>query len=330
MTDVFFSKEQPKTPPRAVLPPPHVGMGDTQNLANSNNVASESVAHEFSFCTQVKQNEGRLATNHHQPSHGSPHEPRSNGSPGNHSAHLSSSNADSSYSKRDSSVSQNDVYALVPHEPSGGLSSVLEALKKARVSLEQKITQAPSIESASVSQAAKPLVPALNTGDVMEIPIGCAGLFRLPTDFSVAAGKQGNFLGSGSSDANYFSNKGVALTAGDQIVTSPYLETRSGFSTSDRYLASRYAETLSRVSTEKPQFDSHLDNTLSSSGRYPNPAYPRHPSYPSYRSYTSYPELLPWMHSDEGFSRTSPSRGGGAPPAEKLFYDDRMRPNMYR
>ncbi|GMY23135.1 hypothetical protein FCV25MIE_18376 [Fagus crenata] len=51
--------------------------------------------------------------------------------------------------------------------------------------------------------------------DRMEIPVGCAGLFRLPIDFPMEANMQANFLGSGLSTASYYRNKGVAVTAVD-------------------------------------------------------------------------------------------------------------------
>lgn len=322
---VNFSKELPKTKPNGVRPPLH--MGGTQNQNTSSSFAFEPVAQEFALPrTKWNQNQESVESYRHQPSFGS----HSQGSPGNQLAHSSSSDVGSSFQKGETSVSRNDLYALVPHEPSGGLGSVLEALKQARVKLEQKINRVPLIEGASVGKAVVPSVPTTNTGNLMEIPVGCAGLFRLPTDFLLEDGTQVGFLGSGSGTTNYSPNKGIAVTAGDRLGTSPYLETRSGISTPDRYLPSRYTKTLSTVYTEKPQFDSYLDTINSSSSRYTNTTYPTYPTHAAYPSYRSYPELLPQMPSNEGFPQSFSSRAVGVPPANNYFYDDHIRPNMYR
>ncbi|GMY23128.1 hypothetical protein FCV25MIE_18390 [Fagus crenata] len=170
----------------------------------------------------------------------------------------------------------------------------------------------------------EPSVLATNPVDWMEIPVGCAGLFRLPTDFPMEANMQANFLGSGLSTASYYRNKGVAVTAGDRFLTSPFMETRFDISTFDPYFTSRYWETLSRLSTEKPRLDLYTDTVLSSSGRYTNPTHLFYPSYPTY------PGLMPRMPPNEGFSRTFPNRTVGVPPADNLYYDGQTRPNMYR
>ncbi|KAF5470080.1 hypothetical protein F2P56_010624 [Juglans regia] len=320
VTEVCFSKELSNTQPNGVLPPSCVDIGGTPAQNSSSSFASESEAQEFAFPMAMgTQNQERLET--YKPSHSSHHVPLSNGSPGSHLAHLSSSD-----SKGDASVSRNDLYAMVPHEPSEGLGSVLEALKQARASLQQKITRVPSVESTSVRKAVGLSVRATSTGDWMENPVGCAGLFRVPTDFSLETSRQVNFLGSGSSTANYYPDKGAAVTAGGRFIPRLYLENGSGFSTSDRYLTSQYAENLSTVSTERPQFDPNLDRIQSSSSRYSNVSHPTHPSYPTYRS----SELQPWMPSNEGFPQTFPSRAAGIPPTDKLFHDDHIRPNMHR
>jgi hypothetical protein len=312
--------ELPKTKPNGVLPPSH--MGGTQNQNTSSSFASEPVAPEFAeHMTKWKQNQESVESYRHQPSLSSQHELHSP---------APSSDVGSCFLKGDTSVSRNDLYALVPHEPSHGLGSVLEALKQARVSLKQKMNQVPLIEGASVGKAVEPSVPATNTGNLMEIPVGCAGLFRLPTDFLLEAGTQADFLGSGSGTTNYYPNQGVAVTAGDRLGNGPYLETRSGISTSDQYLPSRYSKTLSRVYTEKPQFDAYWDTIKSSSSRYTNPTYPTYPAHAAYPSYRSYPEFQPQMPSNEGFPQSFSSRAVGVPPADNYFYDDRIRPNMYR
>ena len=295
-----------------------------------------SVKHQPSFSSHHELHSGKhqpsFSSHHephsvkHQPSFSSHHEPHLWGSPGNQLAHSSSFNVGSSFQKGDTSASRKDLYSLVPHEPSGGLGSVLEALKQARVSLEQKMNRVPLIEGASVGKAVEPSVPATNTGNLMEIPVGCAGLFRLPTDYLIEASTQAEFLGSGSGATNY------AVTAGDRIGTSPYFETRSSISTYDQYLPSQYATTLSRVYTERPRFDSYSDTIKSSSSRYTNPTYPTYPANAAYPSYQSYPELLPHMPSNEGYPRGFSSRAVGVPPspADNYFYDDHIRPNMYR
>ncbi|XP_030965200.1 uncharacterized protein LOC115986388 isoform X2 [Quercus lobata] len=316
--DVCFPKELSKAQPNGVLQPSSVNMGGTQHQNNMNSFASESSTQEFAFpMAKEKQNEERQETYHYKYSHNLHNEPHSHGSPGNQSVHSTSSVAGSSFQKGNTSGSRNDHYALVPHQPSDHLSSVLDSLKQARVSLQNKFNQVPLIEGRSV---AKPSVPAMNPGDRMEIPVGCAGLFRLPTDYSVEANMQGNFLDSGLSTTNYYRNKGVAITAGDRFVTGPYLETRSDISTSDPYFTSR---TLSRYSSERPRFDPYRDTVLSSSTRYTNSTQPSYPSYPTYTG------TMPRMPPSEGFSRTFSSRTVGVPPADNMFYDGHGRSNMY-
>ncbi|GMY23133.1 hypothetical protein FCV25MIE_18374 [Fagus crenata] len=323
--DVFFSKELSKTQSNGVLQPTSADMGGIKHQNSRSSCASESAAQEFAFpMANGKQNEESLETYIHKFSHSLHHEPHSHGSPGNQSAHPSSSDAGSSFQKGNASGNRYDLYALVPHEPSDSLGGVLEALKQARVSLQNKFNQVPLIEGRSVGKAIEPSVPTTNPVDRMEIPVGCAGLFRLPTDFPVEANMQANSLGSGLSNASYYRNKGVAVIAGDRFLTSPFLETRSDISTFDPYFTSRYGETLSRLSTEKPRFDPYTDTVLSSSGRYTNPTHLSYPSYPTY------PGLMPRMPPNEGFSRTFPNRTIGVPPTDNLYYDGQTRPNMYR
>ncbi|KAF3971752.1 hypothetical protein ACB098_11G104000 [Castanea mollissima] len=340
--DVRFPKELSEAQPNGVLQPSSVNVGGIQHQNNVNSFASESSTQEFAFpMAKEMQNEERQETYHYKYLHNLHNEPHSHGSPRNQSVHSSSSVAGSSFQKGNTSGSQNDHFALVPHQPSDRLSSVLDSLKQARVSLQNKFNQVPLIEGRSV---AKPSVPAMNPGDRMEIPVGCAGLFRLPTDYSVEANMQGNFLDSGLSTTNYYRNKGVAITAGDRFVASPYLETRSDISTSDPYFTS---QTLSRYSSEKPRFDPFMDTVLSSSTRYTNSTQPSpstrftnstqpssstrytNSTQPSYPSYPTYPGTMPRMPPSEGFSRTFSTRTVGVPPADNMFYDGHGRSNMY-
>lgn len=329
-TNVLLSKEPSKSQPNGVLPPSQTG--SLQNESASSGIASEPIAQEFAFpTTRCNQNQGSIESYRHEPPSSSNHETLPHGSHEKQYAYSPSSDGGSSFRSRDIPRSQNNPYALVPHEPAKGLGSVLEALKQAKVSLEHKINRAPSMEVVSVSKGVEPSVRA--TKNLMEIPVGCAGLFRLPTDFLSESATQTNFPGSRSSTSNYYPNRGALVSAGDRSVISPSLEVRPGFSTPDHYLTSGYANTLSRVYTGQPQFSPYLDGIMPSSSQSTQPAYTTYPSSlsrPSYPSVPAYPELRPQMPSNERFQRTFPSRAGGVPPADGLFHADHSRPNTYR
>ncbi|XP_050210335.1 uncharacterized protein LOC126660727 [Mercurialis annua] len=239
---------------------------------------------------------------------------------GNQAADLPS-NADSSSNKgKTASGSDNELYALVPHTASDGLGSVLEALKEARQSLQQKIKRLPPVAE-SVRKSVEPCFPVSIPGDKVQVPIGCVGLFRLPTDFSVEGNTRSDLLSSSArfSLGNHYSNSLVPVTANNHFVSSPYSESRPHLSTESQLVASQYVGGGSRISSPKPYFDPYLDTGLPSSSRY---------SYPNFPINTSYPDLMPRMPSREAFLTSNLGRTVGS--STSAFIDDNNRPNIYR
>ncbi|CAL9005665.1 unnamed protein product [Prunus brigantina] len=241
--DVCLPKETFKIQQNGFLPASHVDMGGLQDQLNKSTVAPSQVE-EFAFPTENgKQNHESLENYAHHPSHGSHPNPLVHGSAHNRSSDASSSGAGSGIHKGNASGSRSDLYALVPHNSQDSLGGVLDALKQAKLSLQQNMTRLPLVDGTSVHKSIEPSIPAaMKTGDRVEIPVGCAGLFRLPTDFAVEeAATQSNFLGS-SWSGRY---------SPETLVTSSFVETRPTFSmnSADRYVPSPYIETRQTFST---------------------------------------------------------------------------------
>ncbi|KAK8483636.1 hypothetical protein V6N13_062628 [Hibiscus sabdariffa] len=342
---ICFSTELPKTQPHDPVPPSHGDMDQLQDHNYSSSLSPVSL-NPTSPGPMAKENHQESPQSNHSPLHSS----HAHGSTGNQTMPLLSSDMSGS-STMEPLGNKNEIYALVPHETSGRFTNVLDALKQARISLQQKINISPEIEGASGGKAIEPSVYGRKVGERVEIPVGCSGLFRVPTDFSAEASKV-NFPGSGLrfSLANYYPDAGVAPTSsnhllpttynnthsssssnylpvtGDPFYTSPYMDVRSSFSTlptasgyinDDQILTRRYAETRSR-STQNPHFDPYLE---------PGPPSSALQSYPTF---PSYPDLVPQIQSREGFPVFGTTRSIGVRPDQFSFYDNYFRPNTHR
>uniref|UniRef100_A0A5B6ZW38 Uncharacterized protein n=1 Tax=Davidia involucrata TaxID=16924 RepID=A0A5B6ZW38_DAVIN len=319
-------------------PPPHVDMGSSQDNKCSSMLASESAASEFAFpIAKGKQIQEWSESCSHPPSNSSHHHLRSQGSLGNQSADITSlSHTGSSFCN---SEGRQHELALMPHDTSDKLGSVLDALQQAKLSLSHKLNRLPSIEGGPAGKAIEPSVLAMKAGDRVEIPVGCAGLFRVPTDFHFEAPTRANFLGSGSqlSLTNYYPDTSIAVTAGDSFITIPFMESKPSVPTDDRFLTiptRTYMESRSRVSIHEPSFEPRLDPSVPSSSRhgYPDPSSDtsllssRRYAYPTY---PLYPDLMPRMPSSGGLSRPFSRGESGIPTANNFsFYDNTINPNM--
>ena len=260
---------------------------------------------------------------------------------GRHSEHVAANSTHvrlPSYaeSKGESSGSEDKHHALVPHETSNKLGGVLEALQQARLSLQHKLNRLPLIEGGSVGKAIEPSFPSTRSWDRVEIPVGCTGLFRVPTDFQPGTATEANYLSSNSRSGlkNYHPDTGFVADSGDGFRASPYLET--GIPSDGRFLTSSYRDTGSRIPSPRLPFDYYLDAGLSASTRYTYPAYSSHPDLQSRMPFNEgFPRSLSsreaGMPSNEGFPRPPQNREIGMPPTNHFsFYDDHIRPNMYR
>ncbi|XP_022742133.1 uncharacterized protein LOC111293606 isoform X2 [Durio zibethinus] len=356
---ICFSRELPQSHSNDLVPPSLGDMDQLQDQRCSSSLSPESLnpkslgqkyiipmANENHCQESLRSNHSPLDVSH-QFAH-------ADGSLGNPEVQPFSSDMGSS-SNRDPPENKNELYALVPNETSSRFSGVLDALKQARLSLQQKINTLPLIEGASGGKAIEPLVSGRKVGERVEMPFGCFGLLRVPSDFSIEASKV-NFLGSGSRLrlANYCPDAGVAPTASNHLLTtscmntqssssinyqpansdrffsSPYMDTRSSFSTvptanassgyinADQILTGRYEETGSRITTQKLRFDPYLEPGL------PSSILQIYPSFPSY------PDLVPRMPTKEGFPIFRSTRAVGVPPDQFSFYDNHFRPDSHR
>ncbi|EEF28720.1 hypothetical protein RCOM_0152200 [Ricinus communis] len=285
------------TQPHGFLPSSHVDAVCLEERKSSIAPVPEFSTQDSAFpMAKAKQNQKNPGNNDHSPLLIAHHDSASFGSQyssGSQSVLSFPSNTGSSFNKgKATSGSENERCALVPHKASGGLGGVLEALEEARQSLQQRINRLPSVAT-TVRKSVESSVSTTISRDEVQIPVGCVGLFRLPTDFSVEGNTRANLLSSSAqlSLGNHYSDRGVPAAASNQFVASPYLQGRSSSSTEDQFLSSQYVGGGSRIPTPKPYFDPYLDTGLPSSSRY---------TYPNYPINTSYPDLMPRIPSREG------------------------------
>ncbi|GMP22402.1 hypothetical protein CsSME_00000450 [Camellia sinensis var. sinensis] len=288
---------------------------DVQYKKSSSMLAHESPASDFVFPVAIAKQEQRQSGNYSvPPSHSYQH---LESPTGDQSARNIPSHTSNNFSKGDTSGSKNEPYALMPHETPNKLESVLGRLHQAKLSLKNKLNALPPKDSGSIGKAIQPSV-----GDRPEVPIGYAGLFRVPSDFNIEATTRANIAASSPrlSLTNYYPDAGSALTAVDHFVTSPSTESRPSVSNDDRHLSiptslsmenrSRIPswaplETQSRFSSRQPFFvppslvtglthsngyinTPNIDTSLAVSNTYAT------------RTYPFYPNLVPQMPSNEG------------------------------
>ncbi|KAF5742600.1 hypothetical protein HS088_TW09G00651 [Tripterygium wilfordii] len=292
--------------------------------------ASVSSTQEFAFptevtitqrsCNQEIPEKGYYPSSHI--SQNSQHSHVSHDHPKNQSAHAFSSNSDLNGFKGEDSGSQNGHFALVPHGERG-VGGVLEALKLAKQSLKQKIGGLQLIEGGSAERTVGLSIPTVKAGNRAEIPIGCAGLFRLPTDYSIEANRT-EFVSPGTelSLGNYHPHTGVKVTDTGNPFPSSYMDMRSRFSADDRFLVSHNGESGSRFAAQMSHFDPYMDRGMLSPSIYTYPTLPLPTNF-------HYPDMMPRIPTSEGLSRTLSSRTVSIPPSDHLLYNDHIRPNMY-
>ncbi|XP_044461659.1 uncharacterized protein LOC123192981 isoform X2 [Mangifera indica] len=341
-----FSNKLADTHSNGFLSPAH---GDVQYLEQKLGSihASESLGQDFAFPTvNGKQNQDSLKTDLYRPSQSSHHHPH--GLPGNHSAVVSSSNSGSLFSRGEVYGNQNELYALVPHEKPNGFDEVLEALKQAKLSLQQEVsrvsvterkslekTDKPSIrmpvtESKSLEKAIPPSVPAKEVWDKGEIPVGLSGLFRLPTDYAIEESRA-TLLASGSqpSLANYYPSAGLGVTVGDRTLTNSFIDSRPT-SSAGNFLVAGDHQYVTRPLMDRRSIYSSGDGVLTSqysdiSSRISmqKPSFDSNldPGLPSFGQFThstisSSPDLMPRRPGDERFLTCPPNISVGMPPSK--------------
>lgn len=320
-----------------------------QNGSGSQTNNCDSSASKFAFPT-AKEN---LSKEHDKNQSSSPSNslPRHT-SPADFHRNQSESIASPSHSrgtifKPEASESQKEIVPVTNEMP-GGIGGVLEALQQAKLSLKQKMNSLSLKEAGLYGKARGPpfLAP-----DRIEIPIGCAPLFRVPTDLQCEASSTRPNSSSGLALTNYpYTGNALAATS-TQFPSSPTCLSAStsagdvifraqtdGWSRqSNQRLSSDYPFVdnggLLRRANLEPQFDVSGRNQLLArpSGSRPSVRIGfADPGLSLSRSYnTPYPVYPDPIRSNEGgFSRgRSVSSREPEPP---VFYDDNVRPDMYR
>lgn len=142
-------------------------------------------------------------------------------------------------------------YPLLPvaKETSDTCDTVLTALKQAKLSLQEKVNSLHITKPEYLSESSypstpvsymntlpiepafgtKPSLPASNVGSMLDFPVGCAGLFRVPTDFSPELSTRNSFVASSSQKAlvNHLPERDIPLLPGDQVFTKTLTSTRN-------------------------------------------------------------------------------------------------------
>ncbi|KAG6414848.1 hypothetical protein SASPL_122222 [Salvia splendens] len=208
--------------------------------------------------------------------------------------------------------------AVVPPETSTSLGSVLEALQRAKLSLNEKLSSSHQVAERTSGSVIQPPNPYTNTMNGFQIPFATPGLFRLPTDyqFEPTAGV----------------NPGIGLQPIFANFTEQYVEPRSDVSRDLFHIAPSRSLTPEIRSTAAPphRFLSQPrlgggDPSPSTSTNHLDPHAPRpqelYPFFP-YSNNSS---------NKEEISRTSLNSEKGLPPFMRLSpYDGHPGPSMYR
>ncbi|XP_022641119.1 uncharacterized protein LOC106772435 isoform X2 [Vigna radiata var. radiata] len=312
---VCLSEEKFKAGDTEIMPETHDDTDGYRNQKSATFSTSNLLGQENSH-SPVKGNQNESLVNDHSPSSDMSHV-----DPGRHS--YSDPRPTRSFPtdmhgvhQNDASENKTDLYALVTREQSHKFDGVLESLKQARISLQQELNRLPVVEG---GYTAKSLPSVSKNEDRFEIPIGCSGLFRLPTDFSDEATARFNVrdptAGFGS---NYHLNGTMSRTSDGQFLTyPPYSGTTSSLSADDQALSTRYLENGPRFSSNESPFDPFSNGGPLSSSKYSYPTFPINPSYEN---------ATPQMPFGDEVSRPYSNSTVGVPLANRFsFNGDHLR-----
>lgn len=342
-----FTSEMELKVSKDLLIPPHSETGYVREQKTSSLVAHGSSSSEYAFPMSKGSLSQVVPGNVDSIPSRSSRMYSSDGSYGNPSVHvpfLSPKSGESSGSHKE--------LALTPQKSSSELESVLKALQQAKSSLNQKLHGMPLLEGGSSGKGIEPSFPGNKlAGGKVDVPVGCPGLFRLPTDFQLEGSAKLNYLSSNTalSLANsypepvpgwfpYSSLAESRLSAFvgnhfDASASTPYLDISSGAHrlTPSYTLGASGAHTSAMPFTEirpgvpasRPVFEPALEAGVSSSARstYLDPQtngallFPGRYTYPTY---PFHPEVHPQVPGNERLSRNAPSVELGMPsPADR-------------
>ncbi|XP_061352183.1 uncharacterized protein LOC133297128 isoform X2 [Gastrolobium bilobum] len=260
-----------------------------------------------------KENQNESSVNCHCQSTDMNHQdPRRHGYPDSKPTNSFPSDVYGGLHQNDASRNKKDLHAVVSHEQSLEFNGVLESLKQAKMSLQQELNRLPLVEGGYTGKAIEQSASVSKSEDRFDIPVGCSGLFRLPTDFSDEATARFNV-----DNSNLYLDRGTARTSDAQFLTSTYSGTKLSLCADDHSLATRYLENGSRFDSQNPPFDPFSNGGQPSSGKYMYPAFPIYPSYQNPTSQMSFGDEL---------SRPYSSSTVGVPLAYRFsFHGDHVR-----
>lgn len=201
--------------------------------------------------------------------------------------------------------------AVVPQETSTSLGSVLEALQRAKLSLNEKLSSSHQVAERMSGSVIQPPNAYTNTMNGFQIPFATPGLFRLPTDYQFEPSARVN---PGFGPQPIFAN-----------MTEPYVEPSSDLSRDLFHTAPSRSLTPEIRSTAAPPHRFLTQPRLGGGDPSPSTSMnhldPRVP--PPQELYPFFPYT--------NISRTSLSSEKGLPPFMRLSpYDGHPGPSMYR
>ncbi|KAL2324897.1 hypothetical protein Fmac_023955 [Flemingia macrophylla] len=275
---VCLSEEKSKTEARDIMPKTYDDTGGYSNQKITAFSTSELLGQENSHST-LKGNQNQSSVNGHFQSSDMNHkDPGWHGYPDSRPTYSFPTDIHGVQHQNDASRSKNDLYALVTHEQSIKFNGVLESLKQARISLQQELNKLPLVDG---GYTAKPSASGSKTDDKFEIPVGCSGLFRLPTDFSDGATARFNVHDpTAAFSSSFHLNREITRTSDSQFLTGPpYCGTTLSLTADNQSLATRYLENGSMFDSNKSPFDPFSNGGPLSSGKYVYPTFPINPAY---------------------------------------------------
>ncbi|PKI68542.1 hypothetical protein CRG98_011028 [Punica granatum] len=216
----------------------------------------------------------------------------------------------------ETSGKQMEPHALVPHQTSDRVGSLLDTLQQAKSLLQKEITQVPPVGFGGAGKAIEPSFRDPGPTYKANIPRGCPGLFRLPTDF-MPEPTRGNFpffssssgLSSRSSLTGYFPDNRALLGSDDRFAVGRCIDSRPmSLSLDDRFLSNQFMDFASRTIPPNPRLDPQLNSVAPT-------------SYTSYPQYPSYPNLVPRQPSNGGyFPRLDSNMASAVPPSDDFHF----------
>lgn len=207
---------------------------------------------------------------------------------------------------------RNDSRALVPHEePSARLVTVLEALQEAKLRIKQQMNSPETRRS--VERTIETSITANRDVDWLKFPVGCPGLFRVPTDLGGQAPGQSRLLSSDYSSelTNSTLNTRTLAAQGHQYISSP-MSSRLSVPNGDPFF------TTLDISNQQPRFDFDFNTNVSAS------------SHSNELTHSSYPDFFPRVTSNLMGNHFLGNEAGIPQSGYPSFLNQDVRPNTYR